>query len=279
MKYLQAKALKTILDEGIDMDVVVHESIDSTNRWCLQQCKLAKVLPFACFAEDQTSGRGRRGKQWVMSAQSNIAMSVAWPFLLVGQSLHLLPITIALAIVGTLESMGLRHVQIKWPNDVYVRGKKIAGILIEAQSVAQGSRNEKAKAKIAAVIGVGLNYDMSGYERSAADDKFQLTDICSEMLSQRIEIEHEIDVVVLRLFQNVVDACRAFDKEAEINLDRFRRQYDFCKGKDIEISNDNERILYGIAQGVSDDGELLVMIDGKLRVFNSADISVKTGGK
>ncbi|MBL4711324.1 MAG: biotin--[acetyl-CoA-carboxylase] ligase [Gammaproteobacteria bacterium] len=276
MKYLQAEALKTILRAGTGIEVVVHESIDSTNRWCLQQCKSGKVLPFACFAEEQTEGRGRRGKQWIMSAQSNIAMSVVWPFVLSKQSLYLLPITIALAIAKTLESIGLSYVQVKWPNDVYVQGKKIAGILIETQPVRQGRSKEQANDKVAAVIGIGLNYDMSHYD---AGNAFLLTDICSEVASQQVELKHEINDVALRLLQNVVDACQTFHKSAEINLESFRRQYDFCMGKDIEVAIDEKNVLYGVAQGVNDDGELQVLIDGELRVFNSADISVKTGGQ
>ena len=70
VEYLQADILKQkAADKSkVILDVVVHESIDSTNNWSLQQCKSGRVLPFACFAEEQTSGRGRRGKHWLMSA-------------------------------------------------------------------------------------------------------------------------------------------------------------------------------------------------------------------
>ena len=59
------------------------------------------------------------------------------------------------------------------------------------------------------------------------------------------------------------------------NLEKFRASYDFCKQKKVEIILDNKEVLSGIAQGVNDNAELLVLVDGELRVFNSADVSVR----
>ena len=145
------------------LDVVVHDTIDSTNTWALKECKGGRSLPFVCFAEQQTEGKGRRGKAWVMPPGSNVAMSLAWSFVLPYQSLQLLPLSIAMAIVETLESFGLKRVQIKWPNDVYVDGVKIAGVLIETKILKSNADNKNT---IAVVIGIGLNYDMSGIKSS-----------------------------------------------------------------------------------------------------------------
>lgn len=277
-KYLQASVLKAAVAEdcGLNVDVVVHESIDSTNSWCLQQSKAGKSLPFVCFAEEQTQGRGRRGKDWLMSACSNIAMSVAWPFTVSYQQLHLLPLSVALAIAETLESCGMEHVQIKWPNDVFVRDKKIAGILIETQPVKSGSGEENC---VAVVIGVGLNYDMSMLDESLLDKIMQqrlvLTDISSEAESQLLEIKPERVVVASTLLQNVVAVCQDFQHASKNSLEKFRTRYDYCKEKNVEVILDNKDVLSGLAQGINDSAELLVLIDGQQQVFNSAEVSVK----
>ena len=93
MEALQDSIFKIVVarDNRIKLDVIVHDSIDSTNNWSLVQQKAGRRLPFACFAEEQTSGRGRRGKRWFMSAHRGIAMSLTWPFVLSKQPLHLLP--------------------------------------------------------------------------------------------------------------------------------------------------------------------------------------------
>ena len=271
-KQLQAGILKAgVANKGhVDMSVVVHQSIDSTNSWSLQQCKVGKRLPFACFAEEQTQGRGRRGKYWHMTPYSNVAMSIVWPFALAHQSLHLLPLCVALAIVETLESFNLRQVQIKWPNDVYVRGKKIAGILIETQPLKNGP---KAERHVAAVIGVGVNYDMSALHNSELP---AFTDIVDEVEMQATGYKPDRTVVASTLLKCIVDVCQNFQENSQQYLEKYRTQYDYCKAKDVEIILDNREVLSGIAQGVNEQAELVVMIDGEKRVFNSAEVSVRT---
>jgi len=357
--YLQASSLKAMVAEKLDvfLDVVVHKSVDSTNSWCLRQSKSGKVLPFACFAEQQTSGRGRRGKQWHMLAYNNIAMSLAWPFVLSKQSLNLLPLSIALAIVETLEDIGLKQVQVKWPNDVYVRGEKIAGILIETQAVmsrkdgisqramdggaiisrdgvyaencleqfqrisrdgryfarsrdggaikhgqvSESVADEKStNGKLgndehssekpssdkhwAVVIGLGLNYQMlksNHMSDQTRSDQIQenellvLTDICQQLESQKIAAKPTRNSVAAALLCNVITACRNFSQVSTENLEKFRASYDFCKQKEVKIILDNNEVLTGVAQGVNENAELLVLVAGELRVFNSADVSVR----
>ena len=280
---LQADRIKEKVDDKSEvfMDVVVHESVDSTNNWSLQQCKLGKTLPFACFAEEQTSGRGRRGKRWFMSAHSNIAMSLTWPFVLSQQPIHLLPLSIALAVVETLENLGLKQVQIKWPNDVYVQGEKIAGILIETQPIKDGQVNGRVSESVtdgkhvAVVIGLGLNYQMLRVDQTRVDELLVLTDICEQIKSQKIATKPERNSVASALLHNVITVCQDFRQTSRKNLEKFRASYDFCKQKKVDIILDNKELLSGVAQGVNDNAELLVLIEGELRVFNSADVSVR----
>ena len=292
-EYLQANVLKSdiIKVHNLDMDVIVHESVDSTNSWSLQQCKAGKILPFACFAENQTVGKGRRGKQWIMSARSNIAMSVSWPYALLRQQLHLLPLSIALAVVETLEKLNLGHVQIKWPNDVYVQGKKIAGILIETQSIKQKMPDDEVlddsslydsfvdKGQAAVVIGVGLNYDMSSFTQLQVLNRPhifpEVTDIEQEFHKQRVGQKVGRSTVASLLLQHVVSVCQNYQLDSPLYLERFRERYDFCRNKHVEITQENQEVLYGIAQGVNERAELIVMIYGENHVFNSAEISVK----
>lgn len=278
---LRTGDLKAVVVSRFDviMDVVVHQSIDSTNSWCLQQSKSGRTLPFACFAEEQTSGRGRRGKSWLMLSGRNIAMSLAWPFVLLEQPLHLLPLSVALAIVATLEDMGLKQVQIKWPNDVYVQGKKIAGILIETQPVknAQAGENVIVGKYVAVVIGLGLNYEMLNCVQLESGQPLVLTDICEQLQLQGVAEKPARETVASELLCRVVAVCQNFKQASLENLEKFRASYDFCQQKEVEIILDNNERLFGLAQGVSDNAELLVLIDGELHSFNSAEVSVRAG--
>jgi len=277
--YLRESVLRAVVAEtsNLDLDVIVHERIDSTNDWSLQQCKAGRDLPFVCFAEEQVSGKGRRGKRWVMSARSNIAMSLAWSFDLTHQPLSLLPLSVALAIVKTLEALNLTGVQIKWPNDVYVHGKKIAGILIETKSIKKKSSSGGYLSAV--VIGVGLNYDMSSLSSGVIDGGSEslpeITDIKSEINLQDIEKIIDREVVASMLLRNVISICKNFQQDSKQNLEKFRARYDYCKNRAIDIILDNQEMVSGVAQGVNKSAELIVMIDGENCVFNSAEVSVK----
>jgi len=284
-EYLRSNVLEKAIAEtcSLGMDLTVHKSIDSTNSWSMQQCKEGKTMPFACFAESQTMGRGRRGKRWYLPANSNIAMSVCWSFDQSSLQIHLLPISIALAIVETLERFKIAKVQIKWPNDVYVQGKKIAGILIETQAIKGKLMEEEAinnsglkKHQLAVVIGVGLNFDMSSLDLSDSGILPAFTDIESEMAKQHIEHKASREEVASVLLQNVVSTCQCFRQNAEKNLQQFYARYDYCKNKVVDLMLENGDVLSGIARGVNENAELMVEINGESRVFNSVDVSVKT---
>jgi len=279
---LQANRLASVIydKQGVALDVLVHEMIESTNSWCLQQSKAGRLLPFACFAEQQTAGRGRRGKSWLMPAHSNIALSLSWPYILSEQPIHLLPLSIAVAITQTLEQLGIKQVQIKWPNDVYVQGKKIAGILIETQPVnrEQVAGHAAEGSYVAVVIGVGLNYDVQN-DSSLMDELLQITDVSEQVLLQKISCKPERTVIAGELLNRLVSVCRDFTLSSAQSLQAFRRCYDFCEHKQVNVILDNGNTVTGVAKGVTDNAELLVMIDGKQRVFNSADVSVRAGSE
>ena len=289
MKVFNAKNIKKFLKESGDdseLDVVVHDTIDSTNTWALAECKAGRALPFACLSEEQTAGRGRRGKVWMMSPRGNIAMSLAWSFFLSPQNLQLLSISIAIAIAKTLEGLNLKQVQVKWPNDVYVEGVKIAGVLIETQLQSEGSNSgeEGRKRGLAVVMGIGLNYDMSAVVQSPSEmSKVVFTDVCSEIMKQKgateLESETERLVVASKLLQNVMSTCQAYHGNTESVLKTFRQKYDFCQNKLVDVILDDQSTVTGLAKGVTDNAELIVEIDGKLQFFNSADVSVNTGDR
>lgn len=269
-KGLRANILQAVAAEanGVDIDVTVHQEIDSTNTWSLQQVKLGKTVPFACFAESQIVGKGRRGKQWFMSANTDIAMSICWVFDVLQQQLSLLPLSVALSVVKALEKIGIKDVQIKWPNDVYVKGKKIAGILIETQS-------GNSQSSMTVVIGVGLNYDMSLLEEAISDslfgEKISLTDIKREINTEEIDRE----LVAAVLLQNIVAVCQNFHQNSDQYMEEFTMKYDFCKDKMVDVRLDNDVCLSGMAIGVNELAELIVNIDGEVRTFNSAEVSVR----
>lgn len=133
----------------------LYDQLDSTNRQCLRMLQSSEnTLPLVVLAEEQTQGRGRRGRLWVSPPAENIYFSLALQ--VVGsQLLTGLSLTVGLAVLRTLQKAGVAEVGLKWPNDIYVRGKhKIAGILLELS----GDPNDFCQV----VIGIGINANMDG---------------------------------------------------------------------------------------------------------------------
>jgi BirA family biotin operon repressor/biotin-[acetyl-CoA-carboxylase] ligase len=259
----------------LDLDVVVHERIDSTSQWCLDQLRQGRTAPFACFAEQQTAGRGRRGKQWHSADNASIALSMAWAYDPSKTGLQFLPLSVALEITRLLEALEIDEVKIKWPNDVYVKGSKIAGILVETYRLPSAAAPAAGPAgnMRAAIIGVGLNYDMRACEAVLTADGVTCTDIRRQFTDDQ-PLPSRL-LVAKTLLARLVQLCSSGAYASGECLDVFRRHYDYCKGRQVQVVQDSGAILTGIAIGVTDDAEICIDAGGEVCCFNSADVSIR----
>lgn len=130
----------------------VLESVDSTNAEVLRQAQAGHAPGLVCTAEQQTAGRGRRGREWVSPFGSNLYLSLLWEFSQGAAALEGLSLAIGVAVARALEACTVSGVQLKWPNDVLHDGAKLGGILLEMTGDAAGACQ--------VVVGVGLNVAM-----------------------------------------------------------------------------------------------------------------------
>ena len=135
-----------VIEARIDTKVVVYNSTASTNDIAWRYATQHKYNGLAVFAESQSKGRGRQGNKWL----SNDGQSILGSILLLDCPCGLETVTLAIpiAVVKTLEDIGLGGAKIKWPNDILVNGKKICGVLIESR---------KGNSQNNYVIGIGIN--------------------------------------------------------------------------------------------------------------------------
>jgi BirA family biotin operon repressor/biotin-[acetyl-CoA-carboxylase] ligase len=134
--------------------IIFLDAVDSTNNYAANLIKAENVIHgTAILAENQFNGKGQRGNSWKTEAGKNLTCSIVLkPMNFKVNDQAMLSIVTSLGIIEALEQEGI-DAQIKWPNDIYVRGKKIAGILIE--NFVKSERVEYA------VLGVGLNVNQS----------------------------------------------------------------------------------------------------------------------
>lgn len=145
------------------------ETIDSTNAQALRQLELGIGAGYACTAEQQSAGRGRRGRSWVSPYARNLYLSVTWQYQQGAAALEGLSLAVGVAVARALAASEIPPVQLKWPNDVVVNGAKLGGVLLEMTGDAAGVCQ--------VVVGVGLNVAMPAATAGEIDQAW--TDIHS----------------------------------------------------------------------------------------------------
>jgi len=107
----------------------IHDTLPSTNTYLVEASQQGALSGFVCFAEHQTAGKGRRGRQWVSPYGSNLYLSILWRFQQGGMaSTAGLSLAIGVAVIRALRAQGFSEAGLKWPNDIYCQGKKLGGI-------------------------------------------------------------------------------------------------------------------------------------------------------
>ncbi|MDH5388817.1 MAG: biotin--[acetyl-CoA-carboxylase] ligase [Gammaproteobacteria bacterium] len=245
-----------------DCELWLFEKIDSTNEQALLKVKQGSILPLACFAEEQTQGRGRRGKVWFSPAGGSIYLSLAWKFDLPVNALGCLPLAMGVAVARVLKDLGLQQVGLKWPNDVLLDDKKIAGILIETSQITAKSTT--------AIIGVGLNFKLSD---ELADVPTQpWTDIVSSL---GLECPPDRNKVAGALLHECIAVCEAFTHAKHNLMMEYQEQYDVCMRQIVNVYLEGGQVMQGVVDGFEKNGEIRILIEGEPQLFNSADISLR----
>jgi len=145
----------------------ILDTVDSTNAEVMRRAEQGCSAGLVCTAEQQTAGRGRRGRHWVSPYASNLYLSLLWEFNQGAAAVEGLSLAVGVAVARALRSCAVPKVQLKWPNDVLYGGAKLGGILLEMTGDAAGSCQ--------VVIGVGLNVAMPAVAADAIDQAW--TDI------------------------------------------------------------------------------------------------------
>ena len=234
-------------NEGlIGVKVIRLEEVDSTNEYAK---RIAPEVPegTVVVAKRQTAGKGRRGRSWE-SPEGGLWLSVVLKPPRMDPRLVFVG---ALAVVDTLADFGITS-GIKWPNDVWVAGKKIAGILTEG------------KAGEYAVLGIGLNVNNPVPE--------QLKDEATSMI-YALGRELPMEKVLERLLTHLDGWYRVFLERPDLLMAKVRERT-FIIGMVVRVIEDDVAVT-GRALDVLDDGSLLLSIDGQLRRILYGDVSLR----
>ena len=240
--------------------VQVLSRTDSTNTQLLAADPACD--PQVLFAESQTQGRGRRGRDWVSPFGANLYCSIGWTFAAWPARLTALPLAMAVALARVVADAGLPEVGIKWPNDLQVGGRKLAGILIEPRGEAGGACR--------VVVGIGLNVAMSAGQATAVGQPWTSL---AEALAASGQPLPSRNTLAAALVSELSAALGHFAAHGFTPFAAEWQRRDVLMGRPVRI--EATPALEGIARGVDSDGGLSVETASGWQVVHAGDVSVR----
>lgn len=262
LSLLSSDAIQPFIDAAVSSQLnklEILQSIASTNSHALQQAAAGTAKGYVCVAERQTAGRGRRGRAWISPFASNIYLSLVWGFDGGAAALEGLSLAVGVALVNTLEKLGVTGLALKWPNDLLHEGKKLAGVLLEMTGDASGYCQ--------VVIGIGLNVQMAAHHASEIDQAWSSV---GNILGSHVNRNQLIGM----LLSELVPALQAFEKHGFVAFKARWCELDAYKDQAVRLELGEQKI-FGMAKGVTSTGALQIETGQGLQTFNGGEISLR----
>ena len=251
---MNADRIAALSTAGVAVEVV--RETGSTNADLLARAP-DLAAPLLLIAEHQTAGRGRAGRSWLSEAGNALTFSLAWRFEGGLHRLTGLPLAVGVALAEALGRLG-QQVALKWPNDVLKDGDKLAGILVETQTAADGAAW--------AIVGIGLNLVMP-------DDLERRIGRAVAAVPWLARMDR--DALMAALLDALAEALAQFaSKGFGAFAGRWNRLHAY-QGQPVAILDRGAVLHEGLAAGVDDAGRLLLdTADGRIAIV-AGDVSLR----
>jgi BirA family biotin operon repressor/biotin-[acetyl-CoA-carboxylase] ligase len=238
--------------------------VDSTNTLAMKLALQGSEEGVVVLTDSQKAGKGRQGRRWVDRAGCNVLLSLLLHPLFPP---HLLVMVASLSVVEAITKVCGVAATIKWPNDVLIGERKVAGILIETSHDLSG--------RLAVVVGIGVNVNghSSDYAEQASDSSLSAQWLSENATTLAQECGHEVsrEAFIAHLLLQFERSYLALQQEAHVvrrtniipslSISRLIREKWSDQlstlGRTIEVRQ-GDTLLSGVAEGVNEDGELLL---------------------
>ncbi|QLH64176.1 bifunctional biotin--[acetyl-CoA-carboxylase] ligase/biotin operon repressor BirA [Serratia symbiotica] len=255
IQLLEADRILKLLE---DKRVTVLPVVDSTNQYLLDRICMLQSGD-ACIAEYQQAGRGRRGRQWVSPFGTNLYLSMFWrleqgPAAAMGLSL-----VIGIVMAEVLQRLGAEDVRVKWPNDLYLNDRKLAGILVELT----GKTGDAAHL----VMGAGINLAMCGTNADAINQGW--------INLQEAGISIDRNELAATLLNELRQSLKQFENDGLTPFVARWHSLDNFIDRPVKLLIGDQQI-FGIARGIDQQGALLLDQQGVIKTFIGGEISLRS---
>lgn len=253
--YLEA----SLQDLHLELNHITGSTNDDLRKRIVTSSEIMKGS--AVLAEMQTAGRGRRGKPWFSPFGSNLYMSMYWPLQHGLNAAIGMSVALGLELALLLREQGIANVTVKWPNDVYIDEKKVAGILVELEG--------QADADGVAIVGIGLNLSMP--EQAGGGTIDQPFTSVQQHLNEPLDRNHWAALLVSACYRALVQHDQAGLTVVAKKWPEFDRFYQ----QPIRILLGQHEYI-GIGRGIDEMGALLMEHEGQTKRYFGGEISVRS---
>jgi len=241
-------------------EIKVLPTVDSTSSYLTRWWKKQPGIGRICISEHQTAGRGRKGRKWISPFGANLYFSLGLNLPMGLSALGGLSLAVGIGITKLLNQHSTKKVTLKWPNDILVDGKKMAGILVEAS----GDSTDNSFLN----IGIGINWNMTNDENDIDQPWINLKSILNSSIERN-------DVLSLILLE--IDSL--LDHYIKHGFDGFRNdwaEHSAFYGRPIIIHTRNG-IVSGVETGVDRSGAITIRTNEGEKSFYSGEVSLRAG--
>jgi BirA family biotin operon repressor/biotin-[acetyl-CoA-carboxylase] ligase len=240
----------------IGRKILVYNHTSSTNDIAAEYAKNKDNDGLAIFAEEQTAGRGRAGAKWHSGKADSILCSIL--LTTCKCKAELLSLTLAVAVAETIGKIANSHAKIKWPNDIILNGKKIAGILLETKTINN---------HIAYILGIGINCHQ---KKTSFPRELQTTatsiDIESRSICDRISLAK-------RLLSSLDHWLEAAENTGKKIIEQWRKLSILLNQRVMVIYNGKK--FTGNCIGINPEKGLILQLErGGVRMFDAAHTAI-----
>ncbi|WP_338591116.1 bifunctional biotin--[acetyl-CoA-carboxylase] ligase/biotin operon repressor BirA [Shewanella khirikhana] len=247
---------ETALKQGIERRCFYFDDIPSTNAFMLSHSDELESGD-VCIAEHQSAGRGRRGRKWVSPYGSHLYFSLFWR-LTDGMSKAMgLSLVVGCSLARVLADLGVDNIGLKWPNDVYLDGRKLAGILVEMKG--------QADSNCELIIGIGVNMAMPGAQGEAIDQPW--ADLQGVAMPGKTEF-------AIKLQRQLQADLTLFEREGLAAFVERWQQADLFINKPVNLMM-ADKVEAGVCRGIDTQGGLLLEVAGEIKSFIGGEISLR----